>query len=173
MSWWMTLAAWIAASAPHSSMPRRTASPTLRGAPLRHELRQVGALDELHPDAGAASVCLDAVDAHHVRVLESRQQPALGEEALLPLGIQCQIRPQQLERHLPVQALVPGTVHGREAAAADGLQELEGSPALEGQSLGQRARSRRSWCGVRKSLILSRRLQAMTGDAIGAVHRTA
>ena len=95
----------------------------LQHALLRHagaDLRaQVAALEILHRDVGMVVGEALVVDAHHVRMLDARQQRVFLDEARQVLARPLAAGVQHLQHHGQAVLLAHGQVYLRHAARAD------------------------------------------------------
>jgi hypothetical protein len=96
---------------------------------LVETLLERGAANQLHPETDAVIVHIHAVHCDHVGVPYSRQQPALrGNPRCLQIlhGI---VDSQELQRHFPLEMVVPDAVDVAERSAAEALEQCEVPPA--------------------------------------------
>ena len=87
------------------------------------------ALDELHPQADAAVDSFSAVDGDDVRMANACEQPAFFDDGGLRATLPADTR-QQLQRHLAIQAGIPGAIDLAERALADALEHAQMAPVV-------------------------------------------
>ena len=100
--------------------------PAEREPPVPGDLRlQVGPVDELHDDVVRAGGRVDAavVDRDDPRVVEAGGVARLALEAAHERGVGREGAPQDLDRDLPVEELVPGSMDDRHPTLADLLDQ--------------------------------------------------
>jgi hypothetical protein len=81
--------------------------------------RQGLALGQLHDQEAPPVVLLEAVEGGDVLVAEGCLEPGLALEAGQAIRVRGHLLRQQLERHLPAEALIAGAVHLAHAAVAE------------------------------------------------------
>ncbi len=96
------------------------------------DLLQRLADDELHPEADAVVMLLSPVDVDDVRVTEPRQTTPLVERPDIGVRAAEPVFAKQLQRHMPVQAGIPGAVHVGRGTLADSFEHDERSPPRAG-----------------------------------------
>ena len=92
-------------------------------AELVDQLAHVAALDEAHGDVQHAVALPGGEDRDDVRMVHRGRGPRLTDEPLTERLVRAQRRGQQLQRHVPAQLDVAGTVNEGHAALADLLLE--------------------------------------------------
>ena len=80
---------------------------------------EADAVDELHDEHGLAAFLEHVVEADDVRVLEPRERGGLALEPLAKLGIVRDPGVEDLERHVPAEALVAGAPHDAHSSLAE------------------------------------------------------
>ena len=98
-------------------MRRRVVDRQLRLA--RETLREALAVDERHDEVHHPLALVDRVDRHDVRMRQLRRRLRLAQEALAHVGVERELRRQQLDRDASVQAHVRRAVDDGHPASAD------------------------------------------------------
>ena len=91
----------------------------------RHELGEVGALQELHGDEEGAVRLAQLVDGHDVGVGQARGRPRLALKARAGVDLGQERGGHRLERHQPVEDRIAGTVDRPHRPPAQLALELE------------------------------------------------
>jgi hypothetical protein len=157
------------------------------GALSLEQLFERVAADELHPQADAAVVRVDAVHRHHVAVPDAREQPAfvqdLGGEQIGGAAA----RPEELHRDVTAERSVEGAEDFAVDAGPNALLQQEGAPGdagggrlgvwLGGAAAGrQRARGRtdvpdHAAADVERGRRVARRRVEVVGAAVDVADR--
>ena len=95
------------------------------------DLFERAAPDEFHPEADACADLLGAVDRDDVRMTDAGEQSAFVDDGRRERIAHGGIRIDQLERHLAIEARVPGAVDLAEDATADSLERAQVSPVRQ------------------------------------------
>jgi hypothetical protein len=112
----------------------------LRESAVRKPQAQRLTLEQLGNDVGRAFEGADVVDRQDVRVVERPGRLRLLLEAAQPLRIAREGGRQDLDRHVPLQPLVPRAVHLAHPAGAERGEDLVGAelrPSCQGHRLGK------------------------------------
>ena len=89
-----------------------------------HVGAQIAALDQPHVDIKSTVDLTEAVDGHHVRIVEARRRACLAAEAFLKVAVLGQMRGEQLEGDYPVGGGVVGAEDLPHAATTQHAQQL-------------------------------------------------
>ena len=87
-------------------------------AACAHLFAQGHALDVVHDDKGCVTIAFEAVKAHNVGMLQTRQRPGFFAEMIQKRVIPRQGWIQNLDRQSRHARLIPGLIHNSHAAAA-------------------------------------------------------
>jgi len=88
-------------------------------------LRPRLALDPLHGvEQGAVIAAAEVVDRHDAGVVEGAGDHGLGDEAVLGVLVGGLVLPDQLDRDLAIEAVLPGRVDHPHAAGSDGFEQV-------------------------------------------------
>ena len=91
-------------------------------------LLERAALDELHPQTDAPVDGLCAVDGDDIWMADAREQPPFLDDGGTRAVIVEDVRAQQLQSDLAIQARIPGAMNVAERAVSDALEDLQMTP---------------------------------------------
>ena len=96
-----------------------------QGAAVLDRLADIGAVDELHGEEMLPALLADGEAADDIGMIKPGADARLADETRNDIGIARQVRRQQLEGHLAVEADLPGVVDHAHPALAQFLDDLE------------------------------------------------
>ncbi len=114
-------------------LPRNRQRLVERQRTLRDTVGQRRPLDELHHERARAATLFEAVDLRDVRVIERGQELRFALETREPIRVARERFEQDLDRDLPVEPRITGSIHLAHAARAERRHDFNGTEAGAGR----------------------------------------